>query len=68
MKNEQAQRRVIAAALFPTKSDALGPSPYEQLLADKYIQGTLTIYQSVELLEEYRRKNPGPFGQGQRYL
>jgi hypothetical protein len=68
MKNEQAQRRLIAAALFPIKSDTLVPSPYEQLLADKYIQGSLTIYQSVELLEEYRRKNTSQLGLGQRYL
>jgi hypothetical protein len=57
MKNEQAQRRIIAAALFPIKSASLVPSTYEQLLAEKYIQGSLTIYQSVELLEEYHRKN-----------
>lgn len=56
MKNEQAQRRIIAAALFPTKSPATVPSTYEQLLADRYIEGSLTIYQSVELLEEYYRK------------
>lgn len=35
------------------------PSAYEQLLADKYIEGTLTIYQSVELLEEYHRQHLG---------
>jgi hypothetical protein len=57
MKNEQAQRRIIAAALFPIKSVSLVPSTYEQLLAEKYIQGSLTIYQSVELLEEYHRKH-----------
>jgi hypothetical protein len=56
MKNEQSQRRIIAAALFPTMSHAMVPSTYEQLLADRYIEGTLTIYQSVELLEEYQRK------------
>ncbi len=56
MKNEQAQRRIIAAALFCTKSAALMPSAYELLLAEAYIQGTLTIYESVELLEEYNRK------------
>jgi hypothetical protein len=56
MKNEQAQRRIIAAALFPIKSPTLVPSTYEQLLAERYIEGSLTIYQSVELLEEYHRK------------
>lgn len=56
MKNEQAQRRIIAAALFPIKSATLLPSTYEQLLAEQYIQGALTIYQSVELLEEYHRR------------
>ncbi|MFD1872870.1 hypothetical protein [Hymenobacter bucti] len=59
MKNEQAQRRIIAAALFPTKSHSMVPSTYEQLLADKYIEGSLTIYQSVELLEEYYRNTKG---------
>ncbi|MGI4863090.1 MAG: hypothetical protein ACRYFZ_04150 [Janthinobacterium lividum] len=59
MKNEQAQRRIIAAALFPIKSATSVPSAYEQVLADKYIEGALTIYQSLELLEEYCRQNMG---------
>jgi hypothetical protein len=59
MKNEQAQRRIIAAALFSIKSADLLPNTYEQHLAEKYIQGALTIYQSVELLEEYQRSTMG---------
>jgi Fe2+ or Zn2+ uptake regulation protein len=62
MKNEQARRRIIAAALFPISSHTTVPSTYEQLLADKYIAGSLTIYQSVELLEEYHRHNAGNAG------
>jgi Fe2+ or Zn2+ uptake regulation protein len=57
MKNEQAQRRIIAAALFPATSSTTVPSMYEQLLTEQYIEGRLTIYQSVELLEEYHRTN-----------
>jgi len=38
------------------------PSTYEQLVADKYIEGSLTIYQSVELLEEYQRKTKSSVG------
>ncbi|TVT41150.1 hypothetical protein FNT36_06730 [Hymenobacter setariae] len=60
MKNEQAQRRIIAAALFPANSYSTVPSAYEQLLTDKYIDGSLTIYQSIELLEEYHRTNAAP--------
>ena len=48
MKNEQAQRRIIAAALIP--------STYEQLLAENYITGTLTIRHAIELLEDYKLK------------
>lgn len=59
MKNEQAQRRIIAAALFSIKSADLLPNAYEQHLAERYIQGALTIYQSVELLEEYQRTSVG---------
>ena len=54
MKNEQAQRRIIAAALFSTYSSALIPSTYEQLLAENYITGTLTIRHAIELLEDYK--------------
>lgn len=57
MKNEQAQRRIIAAALFPLKYASAEASPYEQSLADQYIAGTLTIYKSIELLEEYQRRH-----------
>ena len=56
MKNEQAQRRIIAAALFSTYSSALIPSTYEQLLAENYITGTLTIRHAIELLEDYKLK------------
>jgi len=56
MKNEQAQRRIIAAALFSTYSSALIPSTYEQLLAESYITGTLTIRHAIELLEDYKVK------------
>ncbi|RZK31749.1 MAG: hypothetical protein EOO61_17645 [Hymenobacter sp.] len=56
MKNEQAQRRIIAAALFSTYSSALIPSTYEQLLAEKYITGTITIRHAIELLEDYKLK------------
>ncbi|GEM_PF-2625029 len=59
MKNEQTQRRIIAAALFPIKSCPNTSATYEQLVADKYIEGSLTIYQSVELLEEYHRNING---------
>jgi len=57
MKNEQDQRRIIAAALFPATSYTTVPSAYEQLLTEQYIEGHLTIYQSIELLEEYHRTN-----------
>ncbi|MBJ6143926.1 hypothetical protein [Hymenobacter sp. BT559] len=66
MKNEQAQRRIIAAALFPANSHSTVPSAYEQFLTDKYIDGSLTIYQSIELLEEYHRTNAVPILQPQR--
>jgi hypothetical protein len=56
MKNEQAQRRIIAAALFSTYSSTLIPSTYEQLLAEDYITGTLTIRRAIELLEDYKVK------------
>jgi hypothetical protein len=56
MKNEQAQRRIIAAALFSTYSSTLIPSTYEQLLAENYIAGALTIRHAIELLEDYRTK------------
>lgn len=56
MKDEQAQRRIIAAALFPLKFGSAVASPYEQSLADQYVAGTLTIYQSIELLEEHQRR------------
>jgi hypothetical protein len=56
MKNEQAQRRIIAAALFSTYSSTLTPTTYEQLLAENYITGTLTIQHAIELLEDYKRK------------
>ena len=57
MNNEQAQRRIIAAALFPLKYAGSVASPYEQALADQYISGSLTIHQSIELLEEYQRRH-----------
>jgi len=66
MKNEQAQRRIIAAALFPANSRSTVPSAYEQFLTDKYIDGSLTIYQSIELLEEYHRSNAVPALRPQR--
>lgn len=56
MKNQQAQRRIIAAALFPTIiSDSL-LSSYQQLLAEQYVQGTLTIQHAVALLKEYQHR------------
>jgi hypothetical protein len=57
MKDEQVQRSIIAAALFPATSSTTVPSMYEQLLTEHYIEGRLTICQSVELLEEYHRTN-----------
>ena len=54
MKNEQAQRLIIAAALFSTYSSALIPSTYEQLLAENYITGTLPILRAIKLLEDYK--------------
>jgi hypothetical protein len=59
MKNEVGQRCVIAAALFCTKSTTSLLGPYEQLLADQYIHGTLSIYESVALLEAYKRHQVG---------
>ncbi len=56
MKNEQAQRQIIAAAFFSIMSADLLPNAFEQQLAEKYIQGSLTMYQSVELLEAYNRQ------------
>jgi hypothetical protein len=56
MKNEQAQRRIIAAALFSTYSSTSIPSNYEQLLAENYITGLLTIRHAIELLEDYKLK------------
>ena len=54
MKNEQAQRRIIAAALFSTCGSLLPLNHYEQLLAENYITGTLTIQHAIELLEDYQ--------------
>ena len=59
MKSEQAQRRIIAAALFCVESTAELPSAYEQALAEKYIQGTLSIYESMALLEAYNHQQAG---------
>jgi hypothetical protein len=66
MKNEQAQRRIIAAALFSTYSSTLIPSAYEHLLAEDYIAGALTIRHAIDLLEDYKLRqvatcsvNPG---------
>jgi hypothetical protein len=56
MKNEQAQRRIIAAALFSTYRSTLTPNHYEQLLADNYVAGVLTIQHAIELLEEFKHK------------
>jgi hypothetical protein len=53
MTTEQAQRSIIAAALFPTKRSAALPSAYEQLLTTHYIDGTLTFVQSIALLEAH---------------
>jgi hypothetical protein len=59
MTTEQTQRSIIAAALFSIKSPAALPSAYEQLLATQYIDGTLTLCQSIELLEaHYRHHEP----------
>ena len=55
MKNEQPQRRLIAAALFSTESTTMLPSPYEQLIAHQYITGSLSIQQAMGLLEEHNR-------------
>lgn len=53
MPNEQAQRHIIATALFFTKSIALLPSPYEQRITQQYVTGQLSIQRVIELLEEY---------------
>lgn len=52
MKDEQSPRRLIAAALFSTESTTMMPSPYEQLIAQQYITGSLSIQQAVALLED----------------
>jgi hypothetical protein len=54
MKTQQAQRRIIAAALFSTNGTAPLLSHYEQLLAEQYIQGHLTIQHAIALLKEYQ--------------
>jgi hypothetical protein len=54
MKNEQAQRRIIAAALFSTYCNTPTPTNYEQLLSENYVTGTLTIQHAIELLEDYQ--------------
>jgi hypothetical protein len=59
MKNDQAQREIIAAAFFAINSRTALPSAYEQLLADNYIAGSSSINKSVELLEEYRHRQVG---------
>jgi hypothetical protein len=56
MKNEQERREVVAAALSWTKTTAITPSDYEKHLLQQYIQGTLTIDQVIELLEECNEK------------
>lgn len=53
MKDEQALRRLIAATLFSTESTTMLPSPYEQLVAQQYITGSLSIQQAIALLEDY---------------
>lgn len=53
MKNVQDERRIIAAAFFSINSVTILPSAYEQLLAEQYIEGSLTITQSIRLLEKY---------------
>jgi hypothetical protein len=56
MQTQQAQRRIIAAALFSTNGTAPLLSHYEQLLAEQYIQGHLTIQRAIALLKEYQHK------------
>ena len=61
MKDEQPQRRLIAAALFSTESTTMLPSPYEQLIAHQYITGSLSIQQAMGLLEEHNRSQSAHF-------
>jgi hypothetical protein len=56
MQTQQAQRRIIAAALFSTNGTTPLLSRYEQLLAEQYIQGHLTIQHAITLLKEYQHK------------
>jgi hypothetical protein len=56
MKTQQGQRRIIAAALFSTNGTDPLLSHYEQLLAEQYIQGALTIQHAIALLKEYQQK------------
>jgi hypothetical protein len=56
MQTQQAQRRIIAAALFSTNGTTPLLSHYEQLLAEQYIQGHLTIQCAIALLKEYQHK------------
>jgi hypothetical protein len=56
MKNEQERREVVAAALSWTKTTAITPSMYEKHLLERYIEGSLTIDQVIELLEENSEK------------
>lgn len=58
MKDQQNPRRLIAATLFSTESTTMMPSPYEQLVAQQYITGSLSIQQAVALLEDYNRSQP----------
>ena len=52
MNNEQEQREIVAAALSWTKTAAITPSPYENLLLQQYVRGVLTFEQVIKLLEE----------------
>jgi hypothetical protein len=54
MQSQQAQRRIIAAALFSINGTTHLLSHYEQLVAEQYIQGQLTIQSAIALLKEYQ--------------
>ena len=56
MQTQQSQRRIIAAALFSTNGSTPLLSHYEQLLAEQYIQGHLTIQRAIALLKEYQHQ------------
>ena len=55
--NPHEQRRIIAAALFSINSSGALCSAYEQQLAERYIQGDLTIQQAMALLQDYNNQH-----------